>query len=72
MSLCIHGDVCREYLRQRRGIICQTCPRGCRFYEQEERTVVLTGAGLCPECRRLVGEGERYCAYCGARAVTDA
>lgn len=38
MTACIHGEVCREYLRQRRGIICQTCPRGCRFYEPEERT----------------------------------
>lgn len=33
MTACIHGDVCREYLRQHMGIICQTCPSGCRFYE---------------------------------------
>lgn len=33
MTACIHGDVCREHLRQHKGIICQTCPSGCRFYE---------------------------------------
>lgn len=38
MTACIHGEVCREYLRQRRGIICRTCPTLCRFYEPEERT----------------------------------
>ena len=37
--------------------------------EPEERTVTLKGNGHCPDCNRLVGEGERYCAYCGA-AVT--
>lgn len=38
MTACVHGDVCREYLRQHKGIIYQTCPSGCRFYEPEERT----------------------------------
>ena len=39
MAACIHGEVCREYLRQHKGIICQTCPTGCRFYEpKRERT----------------------------------
>lgn len=32
-----------------------------------ERTVTLKDNGHCPDCNRLVGSGERYCAYCGAR-----
>lgn len=63
MSACIHGEVCREYLRQRRGIICQTCPTGCRFYEPKERTchavVRPDGAGAfvvcCSECGHDLG-----------------
>lgn len=41
MTACVHGDVCREYLRQNRGIICQTCPTGCRFYEPKRETAQL-------------------------------
>lgn len=37
-----------------------------------ERTVVLKANGRCPDCDKLVGEGERYCAYCGAKVVQDA
>ncbi len=44
MSPCIHGEVCREYLRQRRGIICRTCPKGCSFYEPKERTCHIAEA----------------------------
>lgn len=35
---CVHGEVCREYLKQRRGIICQTCPKGCKFYEPKKES----------------------------------
>lgn len=41
MNACIHGDVCREYLRQHRGIICQACPRWCRFYEPKRELAQL-------------------------------
>lgn len=34
-----------------------------------ERTVKLKDNGHCPDCNRLVGTGERYCAYCGAKVV---
>lgn len=59
MTACIHGEICREYLRQRRGIICQTCPTGCRFYEPEERTCHMvfdhmTDTAFCDVC------GERF------------
>lgn len=33
---CVHGEVCREYLKQGRGIICQTCPKGCSFYKPKK------------------------------------
>ena len=33
---CVHGEVCREYLRQGRGIICVTCPAYCPYYEPKE------------------------------------
>lgn len=36
---------------------------------EPERTVTLKDNGHCPDCNRLVGEGERYCAYCGAKVV---
>ena len=32
-----------------------------------ERTVKLKDNGRCPDCDKLIGEGERYCAWCGAR-----
>lgn len=50
MTACIHGEVCREYVRRfshlcRKGlfsggdgyacILSTDCPRGCRFYEPE-------------------------------------
>ena len=54
MTACIHGDVCREYVRRfshlcRKGlfsggdgyacILSRDCPSGCRFYEpKRERT----------------------------------
>ena len=38
---------------------------------RHERTVTLKGNGHCPDCNRLVGKGERYCAYCGARAKEE-
>ena len=41
MNACIHGEVCREYMRQRRGIICRTCPGGCRFYAPNSETPQL-------------------------------
>lgn len=41
MRPCIHGEVCREYLRQHKGIICRTCPTGCRFYEPKRETAQL-------------------------------
>ena len=41
MGPCIHGEVCREYLRQHKGIICRTCPSGCRFYEPKRETAQL-------------------------------
>ena len=88
MSPCIHGEVCREYLRQRRGIICQTCPTGCRFYEPKERTcrmTVLENARgnprhflmyVCSECHGAVVH-DRYdpicfCPNCGRRVIPDA
>ena len=62
MTACVHGDVCREYLRQHKGIICQTCPSGCRFYEpKRERT-----------CRNIANKTDRefgnpfICSECGA------
>ena len=58
MSPCIHGEVCREYVRRfshlcRKGlfssgdgyacILSRDCPSGCRFYEpKRERTCQMT------------------------------
>lgn len=42
----------------------------CLFKEPEpERTIKPTSGGLCPDCRKLIGEGESYCAWCGAKVV---
>ena len=87
MTACVHGDVCREYLRQHKGIICQTCPSGCRFYEpKRERTCRMHRderwtwhCGNCDDSYRN-GEGivpwydswePDFCPDCGARVVAD-
>jgi hypothetical protein len=36
---------------------------------EPERVLKMTPSGLCPECRKLIGTGESYCGYCGARVV---
>lgn len=36
---------------------------------EPERTIKPTSGGFCPDCRKLIGEGERYCAWCGAKVV---
>lgn len=45
MPACKHGDVCREYLRQGRGIICQTCPTRCEHFEEKPEPGARRGAG---------------------------
>ena len=48
------------------------CGRLAELIEPEpERTVVLGGSGRCPDCKKLIGTGERYCAWCGARIVEE-
>lgn len=79
MTACIHGDVCREYLRQHRGIICQACPRWCRFYEpKRERTCHNISSVpckfTCSEChqswREAKGNGAfAYCPSCGTKVM---
>ena len=32
-----------------------------------ERTVKLRDSDRCPDCRKLVGTDENYCAWCGAK-----
>ncbi len=87
MTACIHGDVCREYLRQHRGIICQACPRWCRFYEpKRERTCRMHrdehGTWHCGNCDDSYRNGEGivpwydswepdFCPDCGARVIAD-
>ena len=63
MAACIHGEVCREYLRQHKGIICRTCPTGCRFYEpKRERT--------CRNTSEAVVKGPFTCSACGEHSKT--
>ena len=38
---------------------------------RHERTVKLKDNGHCPDCRKLVGTGENYCAWCGAKVVRE-
>lgn len=35
---CIHGDVCRAYIREKRCILRGTCPR-CEYYEPVDKPV---------------------------------
>ena len=32
---CVHGDLCRQYIREGRGILRASCPR-CEFYAPKE------------------------------------
>ena len=34
---------------------------------RHERTVKLKDNGHCPDCRKLIGTGENYCSWCGAK-----
>lgn len=36
---------------------------------EPERVLKMTPAGRCPDCKKLIGTGESYCGYCGARMV---
>lgn len=33
---CIHGNLCRAYMREAHCILRQACPSGCEFYEPKE------------------------------------
>lgn len=62
MTACVHGNVCREYLRQHKGIICQTCPSGCRFYEpKRERTCRICLTNIID----TLGQRMFQCSSCG-------
>ena len=84
MAACIHGEVCREYLRQHRSIICQTCPTGCRFYEpKRERTcrVIMKWDGfdgrdpVCSKCGTNFDDKkwheQKFCPNCGAKVIQE-
>ena len=76
MTACIHGEVCREYVRRfshlcRKGlfsggdgyacILSRDCPSGCRFYEPEERT-----------CHDVSNGGEEFrCSECGTQVEVE-
>ena len=64
-----HGEVCREYLRQHKGIICRTCPDRCRFYEPKGETAQHRGAKLAawpPRGRVCKTEARRRWPPCAA------
>ena len=81
MAACIHGDVCRAYMRMFKSIqpLVQSCPNGCEFYEPKHRDMVcsmyLTGYPRyeCSACGSIVstsdGKKPRICPVCGARVV---
>ena len=87
MRPCIHGEVCREYLRQHKGIICQTCPSGCRFYEPKRERMCRMhrdehGTWHCGNCDDSYRNGEGivpwydswepdFCPDCGARVIQE-
>lgn len=33
---CIHGNLCRAYMKEAHCILRQACPSGCEFYEPKE------------------------------------
>ena len=68
----------RLYYNGRYGVQCDVCGvrgvvKDCKeeaikaWNARHERTVKLKDNGHCPDCRKLVGTGERYCAWCGAK-----
>lgn len=38
---------------------------------RHERTVKLGESDRCPDCKKLVGTGENYCAWCGAKVIKE-
>lgn len=52
MPKCIHGEVCRAYMRKGAHIISNYCPKQCKYFEPVK---------LCPTCRRK----SNFCQKCG-------
>ena len=52
---CVHGDLCRAYIRNFRVIYCDTCPSGCKFYKPKSEDTIS----------RAEKEKWNYCPYCG-------
>ena len=51
-SPCIHGDVCRAYIRERGCILRSTCPR-CEHYEPVDKSVDTMHGAPAVDVRRL-------------------
>lgn len=60
---CIHGDVCRAYMREKRCILRSTCPK-CEHYEPVYTTpgvsdVDASSFRCCPVVKGIVHEMHR-------------
>lgn len=62
MAACIHGDVCRAWMRQtgaRQPLSCN-CPHGCQFYEKDKYKNTYNGYNR-PVMRDICGNVIFYC-----------
>lgn len=61
MTKCVHGDVCREYMRRYKKILCSSCPDKCPYFkEQTEDGFTLTAKQLGDVISDAVMAGQRY------------
>lgn len=35
MTVCVHNNVCREYMRRGSKILCASCPDRCPYFEEK-------------------------------------
>lgn len=56
MALCIHGDVCKAYVNEKKAILSDYCPRGCKYFKP---------ISACPKCRKNVISEYKFCPCCG-------
>lgn len=61
MTACVHGKVCREYMRRYEKILCASCPDKCPYFEeQQDDGITLTAKQLGDVVTDALISAQRY------------
>lgn len=59
MAKCIHGDVCRAYIKKGASILSDSCPMRCAYFKSVK---------TCKKCGAEIDDiHARYCSKCGKK-----